>query len=130
MKKFFGEFKEFISKGSVMDLAIGMVIGGMFTKIVNCVVNDILMPIVSLLTQKTNFADMFIALDGNTYSTLAEATEAGTGIIAYGNLIELIINFLLTAIFLFLVVKAINKARNLKKKEEPAEEEKAEEKAE
>ena len=129
MKKFFGEFKEFISKGSVMDLAIGMVIGGMFTKIVNCVVNDILMPIVSLLTQKTNFADMFIALDGNTYSTLAEATEAGTGIIAYGNLIELIINFLLTAIFLFLVVKAINKARSMKKKEEPAEEEKAEEKA-
>ena len=129
MKKFFGEFKEFISKGSVMDLAIGMVIGGMFTKIVNSVVNDILMPIVSLLTGKTNFQEMFILLKGEG-ATLEEAAANGATIISYGNLIELIINFLLTAIFLFLVVKAINKARSLKKKDEPKEEEKEEEKAE
>jgi len=122
MKKFIGEFKEFISKGSVMDLAIGMVIGGLFTKIVNCVVNDILMPFVSLLTARTNFANMFIPLDGNTYTTLEEAQAAGTAVVAYGNLIELIISFIITAIFLFLLVKAVNKARSLKKKdEEPAE---------
>ena len=127
MKKFFGEFKEFISKGSVMDLAIGMVIGGMFTKIVNSVVNDILMPLVSLLTKGTDFKELFIPLDGNAYATLAEAQEAGAAVLSYGNLIELIINFLLTAIFLFIVVKALNKARSLKKKdEEPAKEEKAE----
>ena len=113
MKKFIGEFKEFISKGSVMDLAIGMVIGGMFTKIVNSVVNDILMPIVSLITGKTNFQEMFILLKGEG-ATLEEATANGATIIAYGNLIELIINFLLTAIFLFLVVKAVNKARSLR----------------
>ena len=130
MKKFFGEFKEFISKGSVMDLAIGMVIGGMFTKIVNSVVNDILMPFVSLLTGRTNFANMFIALDGGEYSTIEAAQEAGATVIAYGNLIELIINFLLTAIFLFLIVKALNKARSLKKKDEKPEEEKEAEKAE
>ncbi|MBQ6172537.1 MAG: large conductance mechanosensitive channel protein MscL [Clostridia bacterium] len=126
MKKFFGEFKEFISKGNVMDLAIGMVIGGMFTKIVNSVVNDILMPIVSLLTGRTNFQEMFILLSGEG-STLEEATANGATILSYGNLIELIINFILTALFLFLVVKALNKARSLKKKdEEPEKEEKAE----
>lgn len=126
MKKFLGEFKEFISKGNVMDLAIGMVIGGMFTKIVNSVVNDILMPIVSLLTGRTNFQEMFILLSGEG-STLEEATANGATILSYGNLIELIINFILTALFLFLVVKALNKARSLKKKdEEPEKEEKAE----
>ena len=126
MKKFLGEFKEFISKGNVMDLAIGMVIGGMFTKIVNSVVNDILMPIVSLLTGRTNFQEMFILLSGEG-STLEEATANGATILSYGNLIELIINFILTALFLFLVVKALNKARSLKKKdEEEAKEEKAE----
>jgi large conductance mechanosensitive channel len=122
MKKFFGEFKEFISKGNVMDLAIGMVIGGMFTKIVNSVVNDILMPIVSLLTGRTNFQEMFILLSGEG-STLKEATDNGATILSYGNLIELIINFILTALFLFLVVKALNKARTLKKKDEETEKE-------
>ncbi|MBE6896719.1 MAG: large conductance mechanosensitive channel protein MscL [Ruminococcaceae bacterium] len=120
MKKFFGEFKEFIAKGNVMDLAIGMVIGSTFTKIVNSMVNDILMPLVSLLTGKTNFANMFIALDGNDYMTLAEAQEAGATVIAYGNLIELIINFILTALFLFIIVKALNKLRSMKEKEEEA----------
>ena len=120
MKKFFGEFKEFIAKGNVMDLAIGMVVGSTFTKIVNSMVNDILMPIVSLLTGKTNFANMFIALDGGDYTTLTEAQEAGATIIAYGNLIELIINFLLTALFLFIIVKGLNKLRSLKEKDEEA----------
>lgn len=123
MKKFFGEFKEFIAKGNVMDLAIGMVVGSTFTKIVNSMVNDILMPLVSLLTGKTNFANMFIALDGNDYMTLAEAQEAGATVIAYGNLIELIINFLLTALFLFFIVKALNKLRSMKEKEKEEEKE-------
>jgi len=111
MKKFIGEFKEFIAKGNVMDLAIGMIVGSTFTKIVNSVVNDILMPIVSVITGRTNFTNMFIALDGGAYKTLEEAQTAGATVIAYGNLIEVIINFLLTAIFLFLIVKALNKIR-------------------
>ena len=118
MKKFFGEFKEFIAKGNVMDLAIGMVVGSTFTKIVNSIVNDILMPIVSLLTGRTNFANMFIPLDGNEYLTIEEAQAAGATVIAYGNLIELVINFLLTALFLFFTVKALNKLRSIKKKDE------------
>ena len=118
MKKFFGEFKEFIAKGNVMDLAIGMVVGSTFTKIVNSMVNDILMPIVSRLTGRTNFANMFISLDGNEYLTIEDAQAAGATVIAYGNLIELVINFLLTALFLFFIVKALNKLRSLKEKDE------------
>lgn len=124
--KFFSEFKEFISKGNVMDLAIGMVVGSTFTKIVNSMVNDILMPIVSIITGKTNFTNMFIALDGNSYMTLEEAQSAGATVIAYGNLIEMIVNFLLTALFLFIIVKAINKLRSFKdKKDENVNEEEA-----
>lgn len=134
MKKFFGEFKTFIAKGNVMDLAIGMVVGTTFTKIVNSVVNDILMPIVSLLTNRTDFTNMFVSLDGNEYLTLADAQAAGATVIAYGNLIELIINFFLTAFFLFLIVKGLNKIREAEQKAEQKfkhhEEEKAEEKAE
>ncbi len=124
--KFFSEFKEFISKGNVMDLAIGMVVGSTFTKIVNSMVNDILMPIVSIITGKTNFTNMFIALDGNSYMTLEEAQSAGATVIAYGNLIEMIVNFLLTALFLFIIVKATNKLRSFKdKKDENVNEEEA-----
>ena len=124
--KIVDEFKEFIAKGNVMDLAVGMIVGSTFTKIVNSVVNDILMPIVSLITGRTNFANMFVALDGCTYTTLEEAQAAGATVIAYGNLIEVIINFFLTAIFLFLIVKALNKMRaaNEKVKEKIADKKK------
>ncbi|MDF2685834.1 MAG: mscL [Clostridia bacterium] len=111
MSKFINEFKTFITKGNVMDLAIGVIVGGMFTKIVNSIANDILMPFVSLLTGKTTFQDMFVALDGGAYATLEEARTANAAVVAYGNLIQLILDFLITALCLFLIVKGINKLR-------------------
>ena len=75
MKKFFAEFKEFISKGNVMDLAIGVIVGGMFTKIVNSLTNDIIMPFVSLVTGRTTFENMFLSLDGNHYTTPVSYTH-------------------------------------------------------
>ena len=120
MKKFFSEFKDFIAKGNVIDLAVGVIIGSAFSGIVKSLVENIITPAISILTGRVAFADMFIALDGNDYMTLAEAQEAGATVIAYGNLIELIINFILTALFLFIIVKALNKLRSMKEKEEEA----------
>ncbi len=141
MKKFFEEFRTFIAKGNVMDLAVGMIIGSTFTKIVNSIVNDIINPFVSLLTGRTNFEDMFVLLSEHfdevtgealVFNTLEEAKAAGATVIAYGNLIQVILDFLITAIAVFLIVKGLNKMREtgekLRKKE--AKEEAAEEKAE
>ncbi|MDD6920365.1 MAG: large-conductance mechanosensitive channel protein MscL [Eubacteriales bacterium] len=111
------EFKTFIMKGNVIDLAVGVVIGAAFGAIVNSLVNDIIMPIVSLLTGKIDFTNMFIAMDGNTYQTLAEA-KAATSVIAYGNFIQQILQFLIIGFSIFLVVKGINKMR--KSQEEAA----------
>ena len=116
MKKFFKEFQEFINRGNVMDMAVGVIVGGMFTKIVNSFTNDILMPFISLLTGRTSFENMFAVLkageDGvTTFKTLEEATAAGATVVAYGNLIQLILDFVLTAFVLFLLVKVINKIR-------------------
>lgn len=117
MKKFYSEFKTFINKGSVVDMAVGVIVGGMFTKIVNCFTNDILMPFISLLTGRTNFENMFLVLkpgeNGETiFSTLADATAAGATIVAYGNLIQLVLDFILTAFVLFLVVRGMNRLRD------------------
>ena len=109
MSKFIQEFKEFVMRGNVVDMAVGVVIGGAFSKIVNSLVDDVVMPVVSLATGKINFADMMIALDGKKYASLAVAQEAGAPVIAYGNFIQIIVQFLLTAFVLFLVIKAINK---------------------
>jgi large conductance mechanosensitive channel len=116
MGNFINEFKTFITKGNVIDLAVGVIVGGMFTKIVNSIANDILMPFVSLITGKTTFQDMFVALDGGTYATLEEARNAKAAVVAYGNLIQLILDFLITALCLFLIVKGINKLRALEVK--------------
>ena len=121
MKKFFGEFKEFIKRGNVMDMAVGVVIGSAFGAIVTSLVNDIIMPVVSLLTGGVDFTNWFIALDGNSYETLEAAQNAGAATLNYGNLISVIINFLIVALCIFFVVKAMNK---FKKKEEPKKEEK------
>ena len=127
MKKFFAEFKEFAMKGSVVDLAVGVIIGGAFQAIVNSLVNDVIMPLISLLTGGIDFANWFVSLDGSKYETLAAAQEAGASVLAYGNFISAIINFIIMAFVIFLVVKLLNKAKDLKKKpeeevvEEPAE---------
>lgn len=123
MKKFFGEFKEFIAKGNVIDLAVGVIIGGAFQAIVKNLVENMITPVVSLATGKISFTDMFIALDGKEYATLADAQEVGAATLNYGLFIQAVIDFLITAVVIFLLVKGINKIRNKAKKEEPAVEE-------
>lgn len=111
------EFKEFIMRGNVLDLAVAVVIGAAFGAIVTSLVNDLIMPIVSLVTGGISFTDLFIAMDGGTYATLAEAQEAGAAVLAYGNFIQTIINFVIIAFAIFLIVKAAN---NMQKQEEEA----------
>ena len=118
------EFKEFIARGNVIDLAVGVVIGGAFTSIVNSLVNDIIMPIVSLITGGIDFSNWFVALNGESYETLEAAKEAGAATLNYGNLISVIINFIIVAFVIFLVIKAINKASEKAKKLAKKEEEK------
>lgn len=112
------EFKEFISRGSVMDLAVGVIIGGAFSKIVSSLVDDIIMPLIGLLLGGADISNYFITLDGGSYATLAEAQEAGAATLNYGVFITRIIDFLIIAFVIFLMVKAINKARALTKKPE------------
>ncbi len=118
---FFGEFKKFIMRGNVIDLAVGVIVGGAFQAIVKSLVDDVVMPVISLATKGINFADLFIALDGGEYATLAAAQEAGAATLNYGNFISAFLNFLIMAFVVFLLVKGINAvAEKSKKKEEEA----------
>ncbi len=121
-KGFISEFKAFITKGNVIDLAVGVIIGGAFQAIVKSLVDDIVMPVISLLTKGVDFATKFIALDGGEYATLEAAQEAGAAVLTYGNFISAVINFLIMAFVIFLFIKFINMLNTLKKKEEVAEE--------
>jgi large conductance mechanosensitive channel len=102
------EFKEFALKGNVVDLAIAVIIGGAFGKIITSLVNDIIMPPIGMLLGGVNFTDLFISLDGQTYPSLAVATTAGAPTINYGVFLNNIISFLIIIWVLFLVVKAMN----------------------
>lgn len=113
---FFGEFKKFIMRGNVIDLAVGVIVGGAFQAIVKSLVDDVVMPVISLATKGINFADLFIALDGGEYATLAAAQEAGAATLNYGNFISAILNFLIMAFVVFLLVKGINKIADRTKK--------------
>lgn len=109
MSKFMDEFKKFIMRGNVMDLAVGVIIGGAFQAIINSLVNDIVMPIISIITGGIDFSNWFIQLSGDEkFATLAAAQEAGVATIAYGNFITAVINFLIMAFVIFSIVKAIN----------------------
>ncbi len=119
-KGFVKEFGEFIKKGNVVDMAVGVVIGSAFGKIVTSIVDDIIMPLVSLATGGIDFSNWFVSLDGNTYETIEKANEAGAAVLRYGNLISVILNFLIVAFCIFLVVKAMNKFKK-KEEEKPAE---------
>ena len=120
-KGFVKEFKEFISKGNVIDLAVGVIIGGAFQAIVNSLVNDVIMPVISLITGGINFEDWFVALDGKEYATAQAAADAGAATLNYGSFISAVINFIIMALVIFLFVKLINKARTIgSKKEEEA----------
>lgn len=113
------EFKEFAVKGNVVDLAVGVIIGGAFGKIVTSLVNDLIMPLIGVLAGGMDFTNKFISLDGNQYLTLADATDAGAATLNYGNFITTIIDFLIIAFSIFIVIKQLNK---FKKKEEVLEE--------
>lgn len=112
------EFKQFAMKGSVIDLAVGVIIGGAFGKIVASLVADIIMPLFGLLFGKINFANLFITLGSGTFKTIDEAKKAGVPTLNYGIFINNIIEFLIIAFSIFIVIKQIN--RFSKKKEEVA----------
>ncbi len=109
MKKFFDEFKKFCTKGNILELATGVMIGGAFTTIVNSLVNDMLMPVIGLVTGGVNLGGLFVALDGQQYVSIDAAKEAGVGTLNYGNFIQNIINFLIIAFCVFLFVKFMTK---------------------
>ena len=111
------EFKDFVTRGNVVDLAIGIIIGAAFTSVVNSFVTDILMPPIGMLLGGVNFSELFIALDGNTYESLAVAQEAGAATINYGLFITALIDFIIVAFVLFLIIRQINR---MKQEEEAA----------
>ena len=112
---FFSDFKASLMKGDVLSLATAVVIGGAFGKIVGSAVDDLIMPIVGLLTGGIDFTTKFIALNGQSYENLAAAKAAGASVITYGNFVQAIINFIIIAFFIFIVLRAAEKG---KKKEE------------
>jgi large conductance mechanosensitive channel len=110
------EFKEFAMKGSVIDLAVGVVIGGAFGKIVNSLVEDIINPLVGVLTSGVDLASQFIILKnpkGATFSTVVDAKKAGAIVLSYGNLINNVVQFLIVAFAIFLVIKWVNRFTRL-----------------
>ena len=113
------EFKDFIMTGNAIDLAVAVLLAGAVGLVVNGFVSDIMMPIVGYFSGGVDFADMFYALDGKTYESLAVATEAGAAVIAYGKWINSIINLIIVGFVLFMIVKAYAKVR-AKKEEAPA----------
>jgi large conductance mechanosensitive channel len=106
---FVSEFKEFISKGNVLDLAVGVIIGGAFGKIVNSLTDDVLMPILGLLTGGHDFTNWFLSLDSRHFETLADAKKANAATVNYGLFLNAIINFLLMAFAIFWLVKLANR---------------------
>lgn len=113
----FKEFREFVRRGNVMDLAVGFIMGAAFGKIVTSVINDILMPPIGLLLGKVDFASLYINLSGKTFETLKQAKDAGAATLNYGLFLNTVFEFLIIAIAIFVVVKQINR---LKSKPAPA----------
>jgi large conductance mechanosensitive channel len=106
--KFFGEFKEFISRGNVVDLAIGVIMGAAFGKIVTALVSDIMMPPIGLVLKGIDFKDLYLPLNGKHYATFADAQKDGAAILAYGSFINNVIEFVIISACVFALVKAIN----------------------
>ena len=119
------EFKDFIAKGNVMDMAVGIIIGAAFTAIVGSLVADLINPIISLFMGGIDFSSMHAVLDGGEYASMAAAEDAGAAVFAYGRFIMAIINFLIIAWVVFLLVKAVNRAKDAAAEEEEAPEEEA-----
>ncbi len=115
----FKEFKKFILRGNVMDLAVAVIIGGAFGKIVTSLVNDVIMPPIGLLLGKVNFSNLFVSLDGKQFASLAEAQAAGAPTLNYGLFLNNIVDFLIVALVIFLLIRVMNAIP--KKAEKPAE---------
>jgi len=107
--KILEEFRAFIARGNVIDLAVGVILGAAFGKIVNSLVSDVIMPPIGLLLQNVNFSDLFFTLNAQTYPSLALAREAGAPLIAYGAFVSVLIEFLIVAACVFFLVKVINR---------------------
>lgn len=119
------EFKEFAIKGNVIDLAVGVIIGGAFGKIVDSIVSDLIMPLVGAVVGKLDFSNLYLALGSvpqGTASTLAELKKAGVPVLAYGSFITVIVNFAILAFIIFIMVKQINRLKNEASATPPAEE--------
>jgi large conductance mechanosensitive channel len=115
MKKLMEEFKAFIAKGNVIDLAVGVMIGGAFGKIVTSLVSDMFMPLIGLLLGGLNLSGAFVALDGNAYPSIEAAQAAGVGTLNYGAFIQTIIDFLIIAVCVFFFVKLVTRLMPHKK---------------
>jgi len=114
------EFRAFIMRGNVIDLAVGVIIGVAFGAVVSSLVNDVIMPPIGYVLGGVNFSDLFIALNGQSYPSLQAAQDAGAATINYGLFINAVINFLIVALVVFLLVRAVNGMMNRFKKEEAA----------
>jgi len=113
------DFKEFAMRGNVMDMAIGIVLGTAFGKIVASFVGDVMMPLISKLMGGIDFTSRYVNLSGDTYENLAAAQEAGAATLTYGNFIQTIVDFLIIALAIFVVVKAINSRKDEEEEEVP-----------
>lgn len=116
----FNEFKNFIARGNVVDLAVGIIIGAAFTAIVNSLVSDLINPVIGLITGGVDFSNLFIDLSGTSPASLAAAKEAGAPVFAYGAFITAVINFLIIAWVVFLIVKGVNRLKEAAAKKEEA----------
>lgn len=105
------EFKKFALKGNMLDLAVGVIIGGAFNGLISSLVNYIIMPLLGIFTGKLDFSNWFIALDGKSYATLAQAEEAGVALVKYGSFLSELLNFIIMAFVVFLIVKQLNRLR-------------------
>ncbi len=109
------EFKEFAMRGNVVDMAVGIIIGGAFGRIVSSFVNDVLMPPIGMLLGNADFSNLFVNLGSEAYATIAAAEEAGAPILKYGAFVQTVIDFVIVAFAIFMAIKAMNR---LKKQEE------------
>lgn len=120
-KGFIAEFKKFIMRGNVIDLAVGVIIGGAFQKIVNSLVNDVVMPLISLITGGVDFNNWFLVLGEGDFVTAADAKAAGVATLNYGTFIGTALDFLIMAFVIFVFIKIINTVSDKLKKEKPEE---------
>jgi large conductance mechanosensitive channel len=114
------EFKDFIAKGNVMDMAVGIIIGAAFTAIVNSLVGDLINPIISLFMGGIDFAGQYIVLGAGEFASITAAEEAGVAVFAWGRFVMAVINFLIIAFVVFLLVKAVNRAKDAATSKKPA----------